>query len=274
MNGNQSGPAPAMRAAAGHRTPWLHRLTPRQRQFALLAAIVAAGVLLLWMVFIFSGGSQPSASQRGSPSPSSHVTNIGVMPPGGQVNPLDEWVGQAGRKLAQYESERDEQGRLNKDRQAFESRTMQRFAEIEKRLHSRPESTSPAATLESPAPTATRPSLATSSAMPPAAALPARPSPNGSAAAGLRPAGAPNALAPAFPGSPTPPTPALTRVSLVDRGTAASNRSATSGGGSDHIRAKDAGKTVSTYLPVSATRGILLGGLDAPTGGQSQSNPH
>ena len=33
-------------------------------------------------------------------------------------------------------------------------------------------------------------------------------------------------------------------------------------------------RTVSTFLPVSFTRGILLGGLDAPTGGQSQSNPH
>jgi conjugal transfer pilus assembly protein TraB len=32
--------------------------------------------------------------------------------------------------------------------------------------------------------------------------------------------------------------------------------------------------TVSTFLPVSFTRGTLLGGLDAPTGGQSQSNPH
>jgi conjugal transfer pilus assembly protein TraB len=32
--------------------------------------------------------------------------------------------------------------------------------------------------------------------------------------------------------------------------------------------------TVDTYLPVSFTRGILLGGLDAPTGGQAQSNPH
>ena len=31
---------------------------------------------------------------------------------------------------------------------------------------------------------------------------------------------------------------------------------------------------VDTFLPVSFTRGMLLGGLDAPTGGQSQSNPH
>lgn len=33
-------------------------------------------------------------------------------------------------------------------------------------------------------------------------------------------------------------------------------------------------RTVSTFLPVSFTRGTLLGGLDAPTGGQAQSNPH
>jgi conjugal transfer pilus assembly protein TraB len=37
---------------------------------------------------------------------------------------------------------------------------------------------------------------------------------------------------------------------------------------------KAAPQTIDTYLPVSFTRGVLLGGLDAPTGGQSQTNPH
>jgi conjugal transfer pilus assembly protein TraB len=32
--------------------------------------------------------------------------------------------------------------------------------------------------------------------------------------------------------------------------------------------------TLSNFLPVSFTRGQLLSGLDAPTGGQAQSNPH
>ena len=32
--------------------------------------------------------------------------------------------------------------------------------------------------------------------------------------------------------------------------------------------------TLSNFLPVSFTRGHLLSGLDAPTGGQAQSNPH
>ena len=109
------------------------RMTPRQRQFALLGVIVAAGVGLLWLVFAStdtgpsSGGRKPAS---GAPGP---VTNIGVMPPGQQVNAVDQWVGTAGSKLAQYESEREEQTRLNRDRQAFEARTMQRFAELEQR---------------------------------------------------------------------------------------------------------------------------------------------
>ncbi|NUP85813.1 MAG: conjugal transfer protein TraB [Burkholderiaceae bacterium] len=34
------------------------------------------------------------------------------------------------------------------------------------------------------------------------------------------------------------------------------------------------GHSLDNFLPVSFTRAVLLGGLDAPTGGQSQSNPH
>jgi conjugal transfer pilus assembly protein TraB len=34
------------------------------------------------------------------------------------------------------------------------------------------------------------------------------------------------------------------------------------------------GKTLDNYIPISFTRAVLLGGLDAPTGGQAQSNPH
>ena len=32
--------------------------------------------------------------------------------------------------------------------------------------------------------------------------------------------------------------------------------------------------TLDSFLPISFTRGQLIGGLDAPTGGQSQGNPH
>jgi hypothetical protein len=121
------------------------RMTPRQRQFALLGVIVAAGVGLLWLIFASTDTGSSSGARKpaaGAPGP---VTNIGVMPPGQQVNPVDQWVGTAGSKLAQYESEREEQTRLNRDRQAFEARTMQRFAELEQRLRRRSTQASQAA---------------------------------------------------------------------------------------------------------------------------------
>ena len=129
MSGPAARPAAALRGA-------LHRLSPRQRQYALLAAILAGGVGLLWLIFASTdhGPKDPNAKPAGTAS--SAVTNLGVMPPGQQVNPLDQWVGTAGSKLAQYESEREEQDRLNKARQAFEAQTMKRFADLEQRLTS------------------------------------------------------------------------------------------------------------------------------------------
>lgn len=236
----------------------VERLTPRQRQYAMLGAILLGGVGLLWLVFAFaeSAPSGQAAKDRGAtPGP---VTNIGVMPPGQQVNPVDQWVGTAGSKLAQYESEREEQGRLNKDRQAFEARTMQRFAELEQRLTATTQAVQ--TPVSAPAPAAPAPSLPPPSALPPPP-----PAPRGPAA------GAVPAMPPGVPPAPlssalplqAPAAPALMRIAVADRAATGAPPPATA----------DA-RTVSTFLPVSFTRGTLLGGLDAPTGGQSQSNPH
>ena len=65
------------------------------------------------------------------------------------------------------------------------------------------------------------------------------------------------------PVTPSPPTPQLQRVTLTPPATRA---------GTAAVTAEE--RDVSTFLPVSFTRGTLLGGLDAPTGGQAQSNPH
>ena len=111
----------------------VERLTPRQRQYAMLGAILLGGVGLLWLVFAFAENAPSGHAGKASGATPGPVTNIGVMPPGQQVNPLDQWVGTAGSKLAQYESEREEQGRLYKDRHAFEARTMQRFDDLELR---------------------------------------------------------------------------------------------------------------------------------------------
>lgn len=242
---------PALRAL-------LERLSPRQRQYAMLGAIVAGGIGILWLIFALTGSGARNGEARPAAGQPGTVTNIGVMPPGGQVNPLDQWVGTAGRKLAQYESEREEQARLNKDRQAFEAKTLQRFAELEQRLTSAQQA---AATPAPPKP-----------ADPPTSLPPAPPPPKAS------PAGA---MPPGTPGNLPPPAialaiPTITRISLGDRSRASTGSRATSN--TETALASGAGTrtppTLSTFLPVSFTRGTLLGGLDAPTGGQSQANPH
>ncbi len=257
--------APLASPAASFRN-LLERLSPRQRQFAMLGAILLGGVGLLWLIF---AASDDGAKDRHAKSPAGApgtVTNIGVMPPGQQVNPLDQWVGTAGSKLAQYENEREEQGRLNKDRQGFEARTMQRFAELEQRLTAAAQAAQVPASPPPPAPPAPP------APMPPAASLPLPPPP--SAAGRATPAGAMPPGPPGMPmamSNPEPVAPVLSRVTLVDRSAAA--RRARRSAAPRPTRPAEA-RTVSTFLPVSFTRGTLLGGLDAPTGGQSQSNPH
>ncbi|WP_265941879.1 TrbI/VirB10 family protein [Dechloromonas sp. A34] len=236
----------------------LQRLSPRQRQYAMLGALLAGGVGLLWSIFAFTASSPPASTAQPAAGPASSVTNIGVMSPGAQVNPVDQWVGTAGRKLAQYENEREEQGRLNKDRQTFEAKTMQRFAELEQRLTSTQQA---AVTPQLPMPIP---------AMPPAASLPPAPPPSKGLSTGAMPSGTPGDLL--APSQLMVPTPAITRITVAERALLANT-------GEKSERASGAGpqasaRTVSTFLPVSFTRGTLLGGLDAPTGGQSQSNPH
>lgn len=263
----------------------LQQLSPKQRQFAMLAAILFVGVGVLWLVFAFSGddtSASAAAKAAAAGAPPSSITNIGVMPPGQQVNPVDQWVGTAGRKLAEYEHEREEQSRLNKDRSAFEARTMQRFAELEQRLIT-PAQPAPGAT---PAPAATLPPAP--AALPPPApmqSVPARaPSGTPPAGSGVMPPGFPPGpgqfSGDSFPRAPEPASPVLTRIQIAPPsgnttrpGGAGSIADAATGSGIPG-RATRTSQTLESFLPVSFTRGQLLGGLDAPTGGQSQSNPH
>ncbi len=245
-------------------------LSPRQRQYALLGAILAGGVGILWLIFALTAKPPHPSDPSAAAAVPSGVTNIGVMPPGGQVNPVDQWVGTAGRKLAQYESEREEQGRLNKERSAFEQRTLQRFAELEQKLTS----ASQAAAAPSPAtPLPTTPAPGTpATALPPADALPQTPAGQSATHPGMPPG------TPAMPSAPAAPeAPRISRITMAPRDNA-TRLPATSAGTDTAPRAEGTktaeARTVSTFLPVSFTRGTLLGGLDAPTGGQSQSNPH
>lgn len=244
----------------------IERLTPKQRQYVALAAIMGCGVGALWAVFAFTGGSsgvKATTSQQSTSAGTLAPTNIGVMAPGQQVNPVDQWVGTAGRKLAQYESEREEQSRVNRDRKEFEDRTMQRFGDLEQRLTS-------AAQAKPVAPSATPPAPGSIPAAPvsypPTSAMPANlpPPPTRATSSGAMPPGMPAERADAM-------TPGLVHASMSEPGKPIQQRTTAPG-----VEREGAGnaETVETFLPVSFTRGRLLGGLDAPTGGQSQSNPH
>ena len=216
------------------------RMTPQQRQYALLIALLFVGVGTLWLVFSLTDSTSDRPRARGPAAGPEAVTQ--VMAPGAQVDPADQWVGTAGRKLAEYEQERDQQARLNEERQAFEARTLERFSQLEKRL------------TEGVSVPDAAPPMASASELPPTTALPPpQPDPLGQ---GALPLGEP-------PSPPPPPVPQLHRITLA--------RPAIESG---HVAEGDKTATVATFLPVSFTRGTLLGGLDAPTGGQAQSNPH
>lgn len=209
-------------------TLW-ERLSPRQRQYALLILLVFGGIGLLWLAFALTDEPLPTGgSSSGGP-----VTNIGVMPPGSQVSALDRWVGNAGSKLAQYEREREDQNRFNQDRQSFEQSTQQRLADLEQRLTAPPA----LAPLDMPLP-------------PPPTEL--------------------NTVLPSPTTAPIP-RPTQRRISHIQL---ASAPQITKAGPVADAATATPNDTTSTFLPVSFTRGTLLGGLDAPTGGQAQSNPH
>jgi len=263
---------------------FLERLSPRQRQYLLLASILGSGLALLWLVFTFADGQSGLSPSRAGGAAATSTTNIGVMPAGSQVNPVDQWVGTAGRKLAQYESEREEQTRLNKDRQSFEARTLQRFAELEQKLSTPPQAPSiapayPPRQVVLPAPAPPSPPVAT---MPPLSALPplqlpappanTRPAWPSTTPRDIAPGGLPSSVA------EVAPPPAIVRVSVTERartsaGASAENGSATESGSAATRQSDLPERSTATFLPVSFTRGTLLGGLDAPTGGQAQSNP-
>jgi conjugal transfer pilus assembly protein TraB len=243
----------------------IERMSPRARQWATIGAISAVAVGVLWTVFAMGSGDSPQRSAVAAGAGDLKPTNVDLMAPGAQVREVEAWVGQAGKKLAQYESERDDQRRINRERKEAEDNLMRRFADLEARLKASPGEPAPAAS----APNAAAPAAA--NRLPPDAALarsalpPPPPPPLPTSRAGMPP-GTPSQVPPfGIDASAAPPQPTLVRVAIAQP---KASDAAPEGSG------KAAPQTIDTYLPVSFTRGVLLGGLDAPTGGQSQTNPH
>lgn len=242
------------------------RLTPRQQQYLAAASIVTACIGVLWAALAYSESGSPARQLPKSTDKRAtvNVDDASMMVPG-QISPEDQWVGNAGKKLAQYDSDKEAQDKINSDRKAVEAALLKRLADLEAKT---------AATAEQGAPPA--PSTAITPPQPqPVAAIPAQ-----------YPPGTP-------PGNSAPPMPATTDIAGGNSASLRLNEppetlapmirvslgAATDSSGNTGA-AKDAGaievkpvNTLDDFLPVGILPGELLGGIDAPTGGQAQSNP-
>lgn len=251
------------------------RLSPKQTQYVTAGGILAGGIGMLWLVLSLASTDEPKAAPDAGRAKEKVVVNPeqeGVTPP--SVDPLDQWVGTAGKTLAQYKVDKDAQERFNAERKAGEQSLMQRLADLENKQQEQnvASSAAPAAVpVEPPAAAPTgRPS-----ATPPHTAPGASPSVDPSG----YPPGSPVAPLPVTNGSadmPVPsaePAPALIRVNLAQPIAAVKSADAPEGRTRESDQEGAEGAMLDTYLPVSFIRGETLSGIAAPTGGQAQANP-
>lgn len=248
------------------------RIPPRTRQWLLLGAGLTLGFLVLWAAL--SSGSDNGAAQRAAAAAAAKSdlkpTNVDIMAPGSPMKPEDSWVAGAGRDIERMKKQREEEQAENKKLKDETLALQKRFADLEERLTKSPapaqQPSPPAPALQTNVPP---PATAMPPAYPPAAAAGVRPAglPPPPLARGATPIGPPGAgLSPlAEPATSSPPQPAIVKVTVSS---SARPVDATVDGKASNTHSLD------TFLPVSFTRGIILGGLDAPTGGQAQANPH
>ena len=241
----------------------------KRRQYLLLAG-VGVVIVVCTLVSVSLTGSKPSERQ---PSPKS--TNI--LAPGAQVDPRDAWRGQADAQLRAIEQKSRELAQRGSEMEGQSREMVERLRKLE--VNAAVGSTAVGSThngltaLPPPpiAAPAARPNFGPDAAngaqadsvSQRAAALqqlppPPPPQPNRNGSFGTMPATGSTGLP---PGS----TSAIVSIALTDP---------TTKPGTDTAVKTSAPRDTRRYLPSGAfTRALLLGGLDAPTGGQAQRNP-
>jgi conjugal transfer pilus assembly protein TraB len=242
------------------------RLTPRQQQYLAAASIVTACIGVLWAVLAYSESGSPT---RQLPKSTDKRTTVNVDSPNmmvpGQISPEDQWVGNAGKKLAQYDSDKEAQERINSDRKAVESALLKRLADLEAKTAAPAEQVPPPAPPAPITPPMPQPQAAAPSQYPPGTP-PGGNAPSGPPATDVA-SGSTGVMRPSEPPETHAP---MIRVSL----SAASNTSGSTGStGEIGENGRKTANTLDDFLPVGILPGELLGGIDAPTGGQAQSNP-
>lgn len=235
----------------------------KRRQYLLLAGLAAA-IVGGAMLSVYLTGSN-TAGQRAAPP---KTTNI--LAPGAQVDPRDAWRGQADAQLKSIEQKSRE---LTQRDSELEGQTRDMMDRLRKLEASGANGLTALPPPPVPAPAA-RPSFgpdkpATTFADSGLQRLPPPPLPS-PRSGGLGPLPAP----PAGPGPSNPPsgivTSGIVSVTLADAKPVSNTKATTDAAGKPAAAPRDTRR----YIPSGAfTQALLLGGLDAPTGGQAQRNP-
>ena len=226
----------------------------KRRQYLLLGGIAA---IVLGATFM--GIALTSSKQDNTHTEKPRTTNI--LAPGAQVDPKDAWRGQADAQMKAIEQKSLEVAQKNSELARQNKEMLERLKKLEQSaLTPLPPAPVPAPPVRPDfGPDALGKSNPNSTTGP--QMLPPTPAPKGTPTS--MPPGKPPALA--TPSTAVPSQPAIISVSLGDGPKLAKEPSAES---------KKPAKNAGAYMPSgSFTRAVLLGGLDAPTGGQAQRNP-
>ncbi len=227
----------------------------KRRQYLLLAGVAAVIII----------GTVVSVSLTGSKNPAEHQPrpkSTNIMTPGAQVDPRDAWRGQADAQLKAIEQKSRELTQHDSELEGQSREMMDRLRKLEG-TGSTPShglTALPPPPLMAPA---TRPSFGPDK---PDGNLPQPqrlllPPPKRAGSLGPMPA------PPMGSGSMAPPS-GIVSITLADSAAPAAAKTGTD------ATAKAAPRDTRRYISSGAfTRALLLGGLDAPTGGQAQRNP-
>ncbi len=226
----------------------------KRRQYLLLGGI-AAVILGAALLSVSLTGSRDSGERPMKP------TSTNILAPGGQVDPRDAWRGQADAQLKSIDQRSRELSQRNTELEGQNKEMMERLRKLEQTGLTALPPPPVAAPAFRPSFGPDRPGDAQADSG--VQRLPPPPPP--------RPGAIPTFGSPAVPAmgsGPVAPT-GIVSVSLADAAITKAGKTP-----ADPTKANSQPRDSRRYIPSGAfTRAILLGGLDAPTGGQSQRNP-
>ncbi len=254
--------------------PLLESTVPSPRKLKQRQQIMLIGVGIVLFVVVIGGmwlAAPPPAKTAKAEDKAATIKRLAV--PGQDLNEREVWVAKGEARLKTQQDQIEELLRWKQAKQEEEQKA------LEERYKSggRPTTSSGSATATLVPP----PLLPVASASVPLPPLPQASAANG-ATTPIPPPTAPRvtsgapAARTAQSGSTSPlAAGGIQRISFSNNGTAVAS------GTGAKVASKEGGKGegetrhVGRYIPAGTfTRGVLLGGLDAPAGGQAQSNPH